>query len=611
MKKTSLALFCVLISIAGFAQLCNPSFTATPQPFPYLIVNFSNTTSFTAPTPSAPNSFVYASYTMNYGDNTGTGNFSAYHTYAAQGTYTVVMTMKVVDTNYLTHATQILCTNTFSQQVTVNYPPCTISTGFVHNGGDSYTFTATNPANTPGLTYTWNFGDGSGNVVGNPVTHNYTFSGSFPVTVTATGAGCNSYDSTNVSHFNGNVNCAQAVTDFFYYQNPSVTYFYNTSTYIPNVVLEATWDYGDGSPLVTTTLNQGHTYAYGGNYIVTLINKWKSANNATTYCTDTIVKTVTITGPAQPNKISGYINFDTAILATPYDSVSFKVWLIQATYDSVLSSYSLSAVDSLMLINAFDYIPASRLYQFNNKPSGTYYVKAAVAPGAYNPGYIPTYHLTTATWSTATAINHTNGISVNKNITMLTGTPTSGPGFIGGNVSQGANKGTAGNIANLLILLRDASNKVIASAYTDVNGNYSFGSVAYGTYSVYPEEMNYATTPSNAMTIGGGVLSFNGVDFEKNSTSIVPKTTSIKDVANNVFSIFPNPTKGQVNIHWKNGVSGNAQIIISDLSGRTVYNKDAATNASTQINLNNLNQGVYFIKINTGKGQYTERVILQ
>ncbi|HTN45907.1 MAG TPA: T9SS type A sorting domain-containing protein [Flavipsychrobacter sp.] len=358
------------------------------------------------------------------------------------------------------------------------------------------------------------------------------------------------------------------------------------------------WTFGDGGTATGNPVT--HTYVNTGSYNVMAVG----TGSGCTY-TDTTMVYYNGSTPTS-NEISGYIVYDSAVLNNVTGPLSFKVWLIQSSYDSATNSAVLTAVDSLTT-NATPWAS----YQFNNKAAGTYYTKAAVAPGSTNPGLIPTYHNSSAMWANANAINHTGGSSLYKTILMISGTPTSGPGFIGGNVSQGANKGTAGNIANLLILLRDASHNVIASTYTDVNGNYSFGSVAYGTYSVYPEEMNYATTPSNSMTIGGGVLSFNGVDFEKNSTTIVPKATAIKDVINNVFSIFPNPTKGLVNIHWKNGVSGNAQIIISDLSGRMVYNKNAATNAATQINLNNLNQGVYFIKINTERGQYTERVILQ
>lgn len=161
------------------------------------------------------------------------------------------------------------------------------------------------------------------------------------------------------------------------------------------------------------------------------------------------------------------------------------------------------------------------------------------------------------------------------------------------------------------MLLRNANNDIIADAYTDVNGDYSFGSIPTGSYTIYPEEMNYHTTPSSNLTIGSGTNTYSAVDFEKNSTTIKPKTTGIKDIVNNVFSIYPNPSKGQLHINWKNGVSGDAQVMISDISGRVIYNQSTSTKSVIEIDLTKLNQGVYFIKVNTSKGQHTERIVLQ
>ena len=51
--------------------------------------------------------------------------------------------------------------------------------------GQTVTFTATTSGGTPPVTFAWTFGDG-GTATGNPVTHAYGASGSFPVQVTAT-----------------------------------------------------------------------------------------------------------------------------------------------------------------------------------------------------------------------------------------------------------------------------------------------------------------------------------------------------------------------------------------------------------------------------------------
>ena len=166
------------------------------------------------------------------------------------------------------------------------------------------------------------------------------------------------------------------------------------------------------------------------------------------------------------------------------------------TFDT--STNIINAVDSVTATGAYGQVA----YQFNNKASGSYRVKAAVVAGA--AGYTqmaPTYHATSTYWANATMVNHTGGASANRNIYMQAGSSANGPGFVGGNVTLGAGKGTATGVPNLLILLRNASNQLVKSTFTNANGDYSFSNVPVGTYTIYPENMPQVTTPSAAFTI--------------------------------------------------------------------------------------------------------------
>src|SRR5690606_12603173 len=119
----------------------------------------------------------------------------------------------------------------------------------------------------------------------------------------------------------------------------------------------------------------------------------------------------------------------------------------------------LAAVDSVIVTT----IAGSGSYKFTNPAAGQYRTKAALHSGATSgTGHVPTYHTSSLMWNTATIINHTGGATSGKHITMQTGTLTSGPGFIGGNVNQGANMGTANGLAGLLVFLVDGSVYVIA-----------------------------------------------------------------------------------------------------------------------------------------------------
>src|SRR5690606_29811854 len=213
-------------------------------------------------------------------------------------------------------------------------------------------------------------------------------------------------------------------------------------------------------------------------------------------------------------------------------------------------------------------------------------------------------------WSTADTIYHTL-YSINKDIHLQNGTPTSGPGFIGGLVTQGAGKGTANGVPDQLIFLFDNNNSLVAHTYTDNSGQYSFANIPNGTYTVYPESMNWVTTPYNGITVSNGNVTHNGIDFEKNSKTIQPKTTSVKDINHDLFSVYPNPTNGIVNINWKNSQGIDADINVSDVTGRVIKTIQTTTIPINKIDLSAYQQGVYFIHIQTNQGSLTQRIVLQ
>lgn len=78
----------------------------------------------------------------------------------------------------------------------------------------------------------------------------------------------------------------------------------------------------------------------------------------------------------------------------------------------------------------------------------------------------------------------------------------------------------------------------------------------------------------------------------------------------NAIRVYPNPTKGQLNIAINN-YSGKLSIQVFDLNGRKVYNQEVNDfNAESAINLANLQSGMYLIKVNGENLNYTQKIIL-
>ncbi len=130
-----------------------------------------------------------------------------------------------------------------------------------------------------------------------------------------------------------------------------------------------------------------------------------------------------------------------------------------------------------------------------------------------------------------------------------------------------------------------------------VAGNHLIGSIFFDTYEV---ENN------------GG---WDGFIAKKSGIPITP--TNIQSINNN-FSIYPNPTNGiftitnpQATVAAERSRSTRpCSVSITDITGKTIYTS-TVNSKSTIINLKNQPAGIYFIKIKTESGIYTEKLIIQ
>ena len=310
------------------------------------------------------------------------------------------------------------------------------------------------------------------------------------------------------------------------------------------------------------------------------------------------------------DRISGYISLTTV----PTDTL--KVWLIQFNP----ADSSLIAEDSVF--SCMD--AGTPYYEFDGKPAGSYMVKAKLlssVPGT--SGYVPTYGLSSSTWDLATTIAHTAGNTDTQPITMIYGTVPAGPGFIGGLISSGAGRGTAGGapVAGMLVYLKDATTgAIITYTYTDATGAYSFSSIANGAYIIYPVDYHYHTIPWVSVSPTTSLETVTGINFYQGTTShsIKPVGTTVTPVCcvlpTNGFGMYPNPANDDVTIYWENEQTGNADVIISDITGREVYRSAFVItdhSGSNALNISGINSGVYFINLKAGKSNYTNKMLIQ
>ncbi len=127
------------------------------------------------------------------------------------------------------------------------------------------------------------------------------------------------------------------------------------------------------------------------------------------------------------------------------------------------------------------------------------------------------------------------------------------------------------------------------------------------------------TTPGVAhIYAAGNAVNDNGeADAGDHWNTIVDNITVVSaagvasnaEVASNL-SIYPNPSRGPITLSSKS-LSGEAQIEVSDLSGRVVHTESAVLAGETPLDLTSLSNGTYFLSIRTSNGEaFTRRVIV-
>ena len=82
--------------------------------------------------------------------------------------------------------------------------------------------------------------------------------------------------------------------------------------------------------------------------------------------------------------------------------------------------------------------------------------------------------------------------------------------------------------------------------------------------------------------------------------------TSVPDLQQMQASVFPNPFADHIMI---SGITETAKVSISDISGRIVAEYLNISNSQQISNLGHLTSGVYFLKIEEGNRQFTQKLI--
>jgi PKD repeat protein len=198
------------------------------------------------------------------------------YAFPGYGTYNVCLTIQTYDT----------CSSTICQTIFIDsLPQVNCEAMFYYNIGTipSSQFFDASWANSPIVTWSWSFGDGTGSTDPMPI-HNYTSIGWYYVCLTITTAnGCTSTYCENI-YYSGNTGNCQS---YFGYNNPitpignTFVEFYDYSMANTGNVVSWSWDFGDNT--TSNLQNPTHTYASIGYYEVCL-DIFTSDSCSSSYC---------------------------------------------------------------------------------------------------------------------------------------------------------------------------------------------------------------------------------------------------------------------------------------------------------------------------------------
>ena len=87
--------------------------------------------------------------------------------------------------------------------------------------------------------------------------------------------------------------------------------------------------------------------------------------------------------------------------------------------------------------------------------------------------------------------------------------------------------------------------------------------------------------------------------------------TALPDIINSNFKIYPNPSEGIFNIEINPYDNSQYKVLVYDILGSLVYQKDVNSNSKHQVNISNYAKGLYFLSVE-GEGQkISKRLIIK
>lgn len=257
-------------------------------------------------------------------------------------------------------------------------------------------------------------------------------------------------------------------------------------------------------------------------------------------------------------------------------------------------------------------------YAFCNvNSSSVYYVK--IAPDSlFYPNELPTYALSSLSWASALPLDPVVSGPVEVNFNSIFGSNPGGPGFIGGLISQGANKtdGPGDPVEGVrLYLVNVGLQQVIGYVDSDANGYFSIGNLPLGNYQVIPDVANVTDVNVPVVPLDANNPQRDSLDFRLHSTYLewVTPTATTPPQSEFIVSLLPNPVLGTARILLELDAPAMVRAEIIDVQGRRLeqlLETEMEGGQHQMVWSPKVAPGIYFLKLTAGDRISIQKVVV-
>jgi PKD repeat protein len=203
-------------------------------------------------------------FSWSFGDGSSSLGSTAFHAYASNGTFSVLLTAKDSGSPQQTASSQ--------QTITVASAPSALAASFAYSPsspvvGQTVTFAASASGGTSPYTFTWSFGDGSIGT-GSTTTHTYSTTGTFSVTLTVKDSGPSQQAATSQQSIRVMIPLSTSFTFTPSSPDAGQSVSFTGSASGGTSPYGYSWNFGDGGTGSGSLVK--HTYQSSGTYTVGL-----------------------------------------------------------------------------------------------------------------------------------------------------------------------------------------------------------------------------------------------------------------------------------------------------------------------------------------------------